>query len=101
VKFVRYVLDVYGFPTNFRGLVLRVIRYMLDVYRFPCKFWVLGYCMLFVIVLDVSGFTNFRFFLVLRVVRYVLDVYGFLQILGFSVACCSLCVGCLWFPCKF
>jgi hypothetical protein len=58
---------------------------------------------------------------VLRVVRYVLDVYGFLQILGFSVACClcvgclygfhqilgfsvtccSLCVGCFWFPCKF
>jgi hypothetical protein len=34
-------------------------------------------------------------------VRYVLDVYGFLQILGFFVACCSLCVGCLWFPCKF
>jgi hypothetical protein len=24
-----------------------------------------------------------------------------LQILGFSVACCSLCVGCLWFPYKF
>jgi hypothetical protein len=24
-----------------------------------------------------------------------------LQILGFSVACCSLCVGCLWFPTKF
>jgi hypothetical protein len=22
-----------------------------------------------------------------------------LQILRFSVACCSLCVGCLWFPC--
>jgi hypothetical protein len=22
-----------------------------------------------------------------------------LQILGFSVACCSLCVGCLRFPC--
>jgi hypothetical protein len=39
--------------------------------------------------------------LVLRVVRYVLDVYGFPANFTFSVACCSLCVGCLWFPCKF
>jgi hypothetical protein len=38
---------------------------------------------------------------VLRVVRYVLDVYSFLQILGFSVACCSLCVGCSGFPANF
>jgi hypothetical protein len=26
------------FPTNFRGLVLRVVRYTLDIYMFPCKF---------------------------------------------------------------
>jgi hypothetical protein len=40
--------------------------------------------------------------LVLRVVRYVLDVLWFpCKILGLSVACCSLCVGCLCFPANF
>jgi hypothetical protein len=34
---VRYVLDVYGFPANFRVLVLRVVRYVLDVYGFPTR----------------------------------------------------------------
>jgi hypothetical protein len=42
------------------------------VFEFPCNFRVV----VFALMLD-----------------YVLDVYGFLQILGFSVACCSLCVG--------
>jgi hypothetical protein len=27
-----------GFPANFRGLVLRVVRYVLDVYGFPANF---------------------------------------------------------------
>jgi hypothetical protein len=33
--------------------------------------------------------------------RYVLDVSGFPGILGLVFACCSLCVGCFWFPYKF
>jgi hypothetical protein len=38
LRVVRYVLDVYGFPANFKVLVLRVVRYVLDVYGFPSKF---------------------------------------------------------------
>jgi hypothetical protein len=38
LRVVRYVLDVYGFPANFRVVVLRVVRYVLDVYGFPANF---------------------------------------------------------------
>jgi hypothetical protein len=53
---LNYVLDVYGFPANFRVLVLRICSLCVGCLR---------------VSLQISGF------LCLRVVRYVLDVYGF------------------------
>jgi hypothetical protein len=38
LRVVSYVLDVYGFPANFRVLGLRVVSYVLDVLWFPFRF---------------------------------------------------------------